>query len=422
MEIKKVAQDMIRKLEMSRTREATGGFNWNQISSSSSGPVQSGSNQFQNSNSGRGMFIENDEKPIDWSSQDRGNYVELPTKKLPTQNQLPTPHIVTSAQTGNNRINTTTWSNYKHQDEEEKPKTYGVEDTPGMTPREQSPMPGIKPDPDNPKSGAQSAIQSGYNSGIQSGARTPACYQATPLVFSRNSTPESIEDRQLDLDKLSESDHDEQMSGQISPSDIPDSPGQFAVSISQNPSELTKTVTTGKKLFETPPPTQPENHPIVSQTFGTGAPPPPLYPSGGNLYPQTSRGGGGGLYATTNQNNAFPSFQQNPNPPPGGGLTSFPPFSSAAPLYPPPQSKNGFDYYQTSQGFPAYNACSYDMDDDGPTTFADEGSMSPRSRTALSEMTIDSAKNDITHEPIEEETNETTFFDTKDVTGRVFSV
>lgn len=135
MEIKKVAQDMIRKLEMSRTREAAGGFNWNQISSSSSGPVQSGSNQFQNSNSSRGMFIENDEKPIDWSSQDRGNYVELPTKKLPTQNQLPTPHIVTSAQTGNNRINTTTWSNYKHQDEEEKPKTYGVEDTPGMTPR-----------------------------------------------------------------------------------------------------------------------------------------------------------------------------------------------------------------------------------------------------------------------------------------------
>ena len=279
-------------------------------------------------------------------------------------------------------------------------------------------MPGIKPDPDNPKSGAQSAIQSGYNSGIQSGARTPACYQATPLVFSRNSTPESIEDRQLDLDKLSESDHDEQMSGQISPSDIPDSPGQFAVSISQNPSELTKTVTTGKKLFETPPPTQTENHPIVSQTFGTGAPPPPLYPSGGNLYPQTSRGGGGGLYAPTNQNNAFPSFQQNPNPPPGGGMTSFPPFSSAAPLYPPPQSKNGFDYYQTSQGFPAYTA--YDMDDDGPTTFADEGSMSPRSRTALSEMTIDSAKNDITHEPIEEETNETTFFDTKDVTGRIF--
>ena len=279
-------------------------------------------------------------------------------------------------------------------------------------------MPGIKPDPDNPKSGAQSAIQSGYNSGIQSGARTPACYQATPLVFSRNSTPESIEDRQLDFDKLSESDHDEQMSGQISPSDIPDSPGQFAVSISQNPSELTKTVTTGKKLFETPPPTQTENHPIVSQTFGTGAPPPPLYPSGGNLYPQTSRGGGGGLYAPTNQNNAFPSFQQNPNLPPGGGLTSFPPFSSAAPLYPPPQSKNGFDYYQTTQGFPAYNA--YDMDDDGPTTFADEGSMSPRSRTALSEMTIDSAKNDITHEPIEEETNETTFFDTKDVTGRIF--
>ena len=135
MEIKKVAQDMIRKLEMSRTREAAGGFNWNQISSSSSGPVQSGSNQFQNSNSGRGMFIENDEKPIDWSSQDR--YVELPTKKLPTQNQLPTPHIVTSAQTsaGSNRINTPTWSNYKHQDEEEKPKTYGVEDTPGMTPR-----------------------------------------------------------------------------------------------------------------------------------------------------------------------------------------------------------------------------------------------------------------------------------------------
>ena len=125
---------------MSRTRNVeAGGFNWNQITSNS---VQTGSNQFQNSvqNSvgrnngppGGNMFIENDEKPIDWSTQDRisdrNNYVELSSKKT-----LPTPHIVTSSQTSQNRINTTTWSNYKHHqtDEEEKPKTYGVEDTPG---------------------------------------------------------------------------------------------------------------------------------------------------------------------------------------------------------------------------------------------------------------------------------------------------
>ena len=138
----------------------------------------------------------------------------------------------------------------------------------------------------------------------------------------------------------------------------------------------------------------------------------------GNLYPPTSTANcgirNGNLYST-NQNTAFPSFQSNPPPGVQNGLSSFPPFSSA-PLYPqgvPPQSKVSFDYYQPSQGFPAYANGGYDMDDDGPTTFADEGSMSPRSRTALSEMTIDSTKNDMTHQPIEEETNETTFFDTK---------
>ena len=54
-------------------------------------------------------------------------------------------------------------------------------------------------------------------------------------------------------------------------------------------------------------------------------------------------------------------------------------------------------YYQPSTSFSYAAGPSYDdYDDDGPTNFADEGSMSPRSRTALSEMTIDSTKNDIT--------------------------
>ena len=113
---------------------------------------------------------------------------------------------------------------------EEKPNNYSVEDTPGMTPREQSPNP-PKNESGAPSRGKSPIVtKSGYTSGIQSGARTPAIYQATPLMYSRQSTPESIEVPDVDLSKLSESEHGSaQMSGQISPSEIPDSPGQLAL-------------------------------------------------------------------------------------------------------------------------------------------------------------------------------------------------
>ena len=96
-------------------------------------------------------------------------------------------------------------------------------------------------------------------------------------MYSRQSTPESIDVPDIDLSRLSESEHGSaQMSGQISPSEIPDSPGQLALERHkqqmQNRSDETRAVESSKPLF--PPSTQtqpvpPPPQPVVSQSQPT---------------------------------------------------------------------------------------------------------------------------------------------------------
>jgi hypothetical protein len=90
----------------------------------------------------------------------------------------------------------------------------------------------IKGDPDSKNksekgSAIQSGMASGCTSGLQSGARTPHCMD-TPMMFSRRSTPSVGSLDSVDMpDNASESDPESRpISGNISPSDIPDSPGQ----------------------------------------------------------------------------------------------------------------------------------------------------------------------------------------------------
>ena len=150
------------------------------------------------------QYEENDEQPIDWSKIDQAQkpgYFEPTVSKKPSR---PKPQSqafkVNSGQQ---------WAKYKpdtdavhvemDEENEEKPNNYSVEDTPGMTPREQSPNP-PKNESGAPSRGKSPIVtKSGYTSGIQSGARTPAIYQATPLMYSRQSTPESIEVPDVDL-------------------------------------------------------------------------------------------------------------------------------------------------------------------------------------------------------------------------------
>ena len=82
------------------------------------------------------------------------------------------------------------WAKYKPDSEhavhvemdeenEEKPNNYSVEDTPGMTPREQSPVLEKQKESGPSRGKSPTVTKSGYTSGIQSGARTPAIYQGT---------------------------------------------------------------------------------------------------------------------------------------------------------------------------------------------------------------------------------------------------
>ena len=283
--IKKCAQSMITKLN-TMTRSTNTGFMWSQAQTVTQRNAQQSTrdaNDFARKSrfTNRGFaktehFSQDDEKPIDFTLSQTSEYVDLGKSG--------------NSQSQSNQSSQGTWDN-RPEDHEEKPNNYSVEDTPGITPREQSPNIHKMPIPKNimeegtlPKSGGpsgvQSGVQSGYNSGMQSGARTPAGYQATPLIYSRQSTPESLEDRQsLDLDALSESEHGSvQMSGQISPSDIPDSPSQAVQPRLQ--SEITAKVESGKRLFENTNKTNEtpkETTPVTTSFNSSGLYPKPLF-------------------------------------------------------------------------------------------------------------------------------------------------
>ena len=255
----------------------------------------------------------------------------------------------------------------QHEDshKQEEPNVYNVEDTPNVF-NSRSPKDRHSPEKDiinendqkideNSKknsekssavqSGMASGCTSGLQSGLQSGARTPYC-QDTPLMFSRRSTPSVGSIESIDMpENASDSDPGSRpLSGHISPSDIPDSPGQ-QIQI-QRKSDQSDRTGDGSSF---PPPTSMYMNP-----------PKPSEQPPGNLYPS---------HVTQPVSN-----QQYYNSAPGGYSQMYTPF---------PAYGGGDQSYAKLDNFA-------DDDDDGPVAFAEEGSMSPRSRTNLSELTIDS--------------------------------
>ena len=172
-------------------------------------------------------------------------------------------------------------------------------------------------------------------------------------MYSRQSTPESIDVPDIDLSRLSESEHGSaQMSGQISPSEIPDSPGQLALERHkqqmQNRSDETRAVESSKPLF--PPSTQTQSAPQPPQPVVSQSQPAPPQSS---FVPQQ------------------PLFSQPPQ------------FMQTRPFAPATNQPQRFPTFSMTSQQPAYYqpfTGGYDDedDDDGPVAFAEEGSMSPR--------------------------------------------
>ena len=261
-------------------------------------------------------------------------------------------------------------------------------------------------------------MNSGCVSGLQSGSRTPAYYQAqflknflgpnfskkkkqlkkknfflrnlfskllkeTPLMFSRRSTPSASSLESVDMpDNASDSEPESRpLSGNISPSDIPDSPGQHIMQ-EEKKRENANGLTNYQPVTQAQPTTLFPPNSIHSN---------PMYPSA-NQNPVKIQ--------STNQMSQPPTnpVQSGPNmiqPTPTQPITS-----SQVPIsqpintqyFPPPQTFQMYNSYQpySNDNIQSYSNNYGDFDDDGPVAFAEEGSMSPRSRTNLSELTIDS--------------------------------
>ena len=205
----------------------------------------------------------------------------------------------------------------------------------------------------------------------------------TPLMFSRRSTPSASSLESVDMpDNASDSEPESRpLSGNISPSDIPDSPGQHIMQ-EEKKRENANGLTNYQPVTQAQPTTLFPPNSIHSN---------PMYPSA-NQNPVKIQ--------STNQMSQPPTnpVQSGPNmiqPTPTQSITS-----SQVPIsqpintqyFPPPQTFQMYNSYQpySNDNIQSYSNNYGDFDDDGPVAFAEEGSMSPRSRTNLSELTIDS--------------------------------
>ena len=279
---------------------------------------------------------------------------------------------------------------------QDQPKIYNVENTPNHGTSSRSPKISRSPTfeshatPKDEKkmsgksSTTQSGMASGYTSGMQSGARTPAYYQDTPLMFSRHSpaSASSIESVEMPANASDSEPGSRLASGQVSPSDIPDSPGQHIEKINFErqqaalaESSKSQTVKTsfGKPLYA-PEQSKP---PLYANTASISHP--------SSSFPSQSQAQKPNTFPASTSQNMFPSSTRQQ-------LSQPIPFGVSQPSQQPFYSTN-MSYQQQNmsyQPFPSFSSTDYagaDLDD-GPVAFNDEGSMSPRSK--LSDLTIDS--------------------------------
>ena len=200
-------------------------------------------------------------------------------------------------------------------------------------------------------------------------------------MFSRRSTPSASSLESVDMpDNASDSEPESRpLSGNISPSDIPDSPGQHILQ------EEKKRETAGISNYQPVSQSQPTTlFPTNSMHANQ------MYPSA-NQNPVNIQSANQAPQAPANPIQSQPNMIQ---PPPTQPITSHQvPISQPinTPYFPPPQTFPMYNSYPYSNdNIQSYSNNYVDFDDDGPVAFAEEGSMSPRSRTNLSELTIDS--------------------------------
>ena len=393
------ASDVYHKIESKRTPNDVG-FQWNVLANSNGikhapyTPQQIKTHQPQphmhpvNQTS---YYPDDHDRPYDFTQQEQGqkpsNFPSYQYTDLPKNPLYPT------RATESDKADSPFDYAKINQDQ---PKVYNVENTPNHGTTSRSPKisrsPTFEshatPKDDKKMSGksstTQSGMASGYTSGMQSGARTPAYYQDTPLMFSRHSpaSASSIESVEMPANASDSEPGSRLASGQVSPSDIPDSPGQHIEKINFERQQAALAESSKSQTAQPP--------------FGK-----PLYA------PEQSKPS---LYANTapisHQPSAFPSHSQAPKPntfPASSSQNMFPssahhqtnqpiPFGVSQPSQQPFYSTN-MSYQQQNmsyQPFPTFSNANYggaDLDD-GPVAFNDEGSMSPRSK--LSDLTIDS--------------------------------
>jgi hypothetical protein len=392
------ASDVYHKIESKRTPN-DGGFQWNVLANSKGmqhapftpQPMKTHQPQQHMHPVNQSSFYADDhDRPYDFTQQEQGqkpnNFPSYQYTDLPKNPLYPRAAESDKADSPFDyaKIN------------QDQPKVYNVENTPNHGTTSRSPKisrsPTFEshatPKDDKKMSGksstTQSGMASGYTSGMQSGARTPAYYQDTPLMFSRHSpaSASSIESVEMPANASDSEPGSRLASGQVSPSDIPDSPGQLIekinferqqAALAESSKSQTAQAPFGKPLYA-PEQSKP---PLYANTASISHQP--------NSFPSHSQAPKPNTFPASTSQNMFPSStHQQPNQPI--------PFGVSQPSQQPFYSTN-ISYQQQNmsyQPFPSFSSTNYggtDLDD-GPVAFNDEGSMSPRSK--LSDLTIDS--------------------------------